>query len=274
MNSRKLQVFNPNNQKTQPNMSAYARQSNQKKRTPFCKFCKDAGKSQSEYTSHYTKDRPGPQGKVVCPTILATKCNYCKKLGHSKSHCSVLKARNNNDKSFQTGRRIRKPMFRPRPPVEAKNSISNWGMATNKEFKTKIDRASRSGRVVSRSATNTNQFESLNGDEKVRRVIVGPKVASANPVVVGAWATKLEIEESTEQVVFKTLREIEEEESDRLYDEELADELGAMATLGPRPASLQRDSTIRWGDEIDEIDEMDGAEYQGAAYTQQDGWYD
>ena len=60
---------------------------------PFCKVCFDAGKSEEEYTSHYLKDRPGPNGKVICPTLLTTECRYCHEHGHFKSHCPDLEKR-------------------------------------------------------------------------------------------------------------------------------------------------------------------------------------
>jgi hypothetical protein len=63
------------------------------KRKQFCKCCFDAGKDEAAYTSHYLKDKPGPQGKVVCPTLLATECRYCHEVGHYKSHCPILKER-------------------------------------------------------------------------------------------------------------------------------------------------------------------------------------
>ena len=37
----------------------------------FCKFCYDCGEDEKVYTSHYVKDQPGPNGRVVCPKILA-----------------------------------------------------------------------------------------------------------------------------------------------------------------------------------------------------------
>jgi hypothetical protein len=59
---------------------------------PYCKVCHDAGKSEKEYTSHYVKSAPGPEGKVVCPTLLAQCCGYCGNCGHTPKFCPVLAA--------------------------------------------------------------------------------------------------------------------------------------------------------------------------------------
>lgn len=55
--------------------------------TPFCKVCWDAGLPVAEFTSHYVKDQPGPDGKVVCPTLLAQKCLDCGVAGHTSGYC-------------------------------------------------------------------------------------------------------------------------------------------------------------------------------------------
>ena len=55
--------------------------------TPFCKVCYDAGLSTGEFTSHFVKDQPGPNGRVVCPTLLAQKCLICGVPGHTSSYC-------------------------------------------------------------------------------------------------------------------------------------------------------------------------------------------
>ena len=60
---------------------------------PYCKVCFDAGCSRTEYTSHYVKDQPGPDGKVVCPTLLNQACRICGKTGHTSSYCSQYRAR-------------------------------------------------------------------------------------------------------------------------------------------------------------------------------------
>ena len=58
-----------------------------------CGVCQKAGRSESEYTSHYTKSVPGPQGVVICPTILNNECSYCYERGHFKSACPQLAAK-------------------------------------------------------------------------------------------------------------------------------------------------------------------------------------
>jgi hypothetical protein len=61
--------------------------------TPFCKVCRDAGRPEKEYTSHYVKDQPGPNGKVVCPTLLNQACRICHKTGHTSSYCPQYRRR-------------------------------------------------------------------------------------------------------------------------------------------------------------------------------------
>lgn len=58
---------------------------------PFCGVCFNSGKTEKEYTSHYTKSVPGAKGLVCCPTILQHTCEYCKEKGHFKANCHILK---------------------------------------------------------------------------------------------------------------------------------------------------------------------------------------
>ena len=56
-------------------------------KAPFCKVCYDAGLTTDDFTSHFVKDQPGPNGRVVCPTLLAQKCLICGVPGHTSSYC-------------------------------------------------------------------------------------------------------------------------------------------------------------------------------------------
>ena len=61
---------------------------------PYCKVCHDAGKPENVYTSHFVKDKQGPEGKVACPYLLSLTCTYCKKKeGHTAKHCPNLRAK-------------------------------------------------------------------------------------------------------------------------------------------------------------------------------------
>jgi len=55
--------------------------------------CRDAGRPESEYTSHFVKDQPGPNGKVVCPMLLNQACRICEKPGHTSSYCPQYRSR-------------------------------------------------------------------------------------------------------------------------------------------------------------------------------------
>ncbi len=57
----------------------------------FCKVCQDAGKPESEYRSHFTRETPEPNSRVLCPTLLALECRFCYKKGHTIKYCSALK---------------------------------------------------------------------------------------------------------------------------------------------------------------------------------------
>ena len=63
----------------------------------FCKICKDTGKSLDEYTSHYVRETPDPNSKVVCPTLIAAVCRYCKNGGHTVKHCPKIQAKNRQE---------------------------------------------------------------------------------------------------------------------------------------------------------------------------------
>lgn len=55
------------------------------KKIPFCKVCKDSGKSEAVFTSHTVKDS---HGKTICPTLLKLNCKKCGKPGHTINYCA------------------------------------------------------------------------------------------------------------------------------------------------------------------------------------------
>jgi len=84
-------------------------------RKPCCKVCKDAGKTESEFSSHWPRDT---EGKTICPTLLAQDCRYCGKAGHTVKYCHKLEkdnaAREKASKSVQP-KAVPKPAPKPAP---------------------------------------------------------------------------------------------------------------------------------------------------------------
>lgn len=62
---------------------------------PCCKVCRDAGKSENEYTSHGLKNE---RGIIICPTLLEQSCRYCSKRGHTVKYCPTLSKNTKEDK--------------------------------------------------------------------------------------------------------------------------------------------------------------------------------
>lgn len=77
--------------KIQAQTSHQAKESAHKMGKPFCKVCFDAGKPEKDYTSHYVKSAPGPNGKLACPTLLNQACLNCGRPGHTSGYCIEAK---------------------------------------------------------------------------------------------------------------------------------------------------------------------------------------
>ena len=94
-----------------------------------CLHCKNIGKSEQEYRSHWIRESPDSSAKVVCPELLKASCNYCGTLGHLVSYCQVLKKDNKekykiekNEKSFKKRSEIQQPVLDSKKMI-SRNSI-------------------------------------------------------------------------------------------------------------------------------------------------------
>lgn len=69
------------------NFNSNTRVVNAPRKQPCCKVCKDAGKSETDYSSHWPRD---DEGNTICPTLLAQECRYCHESGHTVKYCKKL----------------------------------------------------------------------------------------------------------------------------------------------------------------------------------------
>jgi hypothetical protein len=108
--------------------SSYSRNSTTNPKT-LCVVCRDAGKTEKEYTSHFVKDQPGPNGKVVCPTLLNQACRICGETGHTSSYCSQYRPRRDDRRDDRREERYierepRRDIEREEPRREDRRDIS------------------------------------------------------------------------------------------------------------------------------------------------------
>lgn len=54
----------------------------------FCKYCWDRGLPTAVCFSHFVKDRKGPHGVIICPTLLSDDCMRCGLRGHTPQYCT------------------------------------------------------------------------------------------------------------------------------------------------------------------------------------------
>jgi hypothetical protein len=90
---------------------------------PYCKVCHDAGKPENVYTSHFVKDKQGPEGKVACPYLLSLTCTYCKKKeGHTAKHCPNLLAKHTQAQAKQPQTQAKQPQTQAQAKQQEKPS--------------------------------------------------------------------------------------------------------------------------------------------------------
>jgi len=121
----------------QTKMSRTVRNNNDAMSRPFCKICFDAGKPESEYTSHRIRRTSDPNSDVTCPVLLATECRYCHQMGHTISRC-ILREQNNRarDAPVATTRPVALAVQAPVPVPVARPTNSRFAVLLDDEEET------------------------------------------------------------------------------------------------------------------------------------------
>ncbi len=210
---------------------------------PFCKFCKDSGKTQQEFTSHYPKDKPGKGGRVVCPTILANDCRYCHKKGHAKSHCPVLKAKNSRNRL--SGRNHFRRRVQPTP-----QNLNGWVMTAGRQQRPRPVASTKP------KAISYNAFAALvqDDDESTTRRVALPKVVKPAEVK-GTWAKKPDLSEKAvaEKLAAKKQENAEAEPChEDVYDARVSLNRAAYEVFNQSPVPSYIGS---WADAVDSEEE-------------------
>ena len=112
-------------------------------RKPCCKVCKDAGKTESEFSSHWPKDK---EGNTICPTLLAQDCRYCGKAGHTVKYCQKL------EKDNAAREKASKPKFQPAAARPEPSGAKASGFALLMDSDSDSDESPRSPKRTQKKA--------------------------------------------------------------------------------------------------------------------------
>jgi hypothetical protein len=148
-----------------------------------CKFCKDAGKSEEEYMSHFLRESKDPKSRITCPTLLAIECRYCFKKGHTVSKCSKLLKEKNGEKKKVPSAPIKKAWTDNTRVLEINhfNLLSDFG---DSDIEEEIDsNASTSSMCLDCDTTTT---ESSNGKMSYAQILAKPVSVVVNVPEVAA----------------------------------------------------------------------------------------
>lgn len=101
----------------------------------FCKFCYDCKQPKTVYTSHYTKDKSGPEGVVICPLILSSECRYCHEKGHLKKCCPKLMRKKRGSKQYKKSKKETKRVAM----VEKSTPKNDWTTVINNRKELRVN---------------------------------------------------------------------------------------------------------------------------------------
>lgn len=239
--------------------------------TPFCKVCYDAGKPKELYLSHFVKDRPGPGGCVVCPTLLNQECRYCKEKGHTPTHCPKLaekqppratekqQPRATETWSYQTPRKTHttQPRVAPGAPPRVRREEKT-------EEKVSASVVSSTNRFAALLAeVDSDDEDMMTTSEEVRKAIAkGPRAVEEpkKPVLVG-WAA-MAAKPAQVQVVERADVAQETPKRQVKYPDNPWKQMGLEAEkrLRAQPRSKWWGGEVRrWGDEDSDSDDDDAS---------------
>lgn len=123
----------------------------QQTKKPYCKVCFDAGKPESEYSSHWVRTLPDRSGKttVTCPTLLNTECRYCYQSGHTTKFCKVLEKKNKVMERAEKAEMVSKKTKQSAPKEKKPSSVFAGLMDSDSEDEVKVSKSVENYPVLS-----------------------------------------------------------------------------------------------------------------------------
>ena len=146
----------------------------------ICKVCQDAGKSESEYTSHFVRDSPGPNGKVICPTLLSQKCRGCGVNGHTYKYCPSIKNQVKEDHHEQRWKQAEEKLIQSVKVPQQKKEVKEFVVKSGKYASILLSSSSDEEDDVPNQKIAHKKSRIMDDDEVIIQVVPVVPVVPAN----------------------------------------------------------------------------------------------
>ena len=215
-----------------------SRNNNNKKNTvsdqKYCKVCQDAGKSEAEFRSHFTRESRDPNSKVTCPILLALECRYCYKNGHTVKYCPIIKEREKmhrreeaSYRQYEMDKKASKPIEKPKQAP--RNVFTCLNCDSDDENNNQLTEEFPGLVNANITAPNNNKNKNSNYAAALATAIPEPKVIKLAPVPLPKTTVSVLVPEKKIEfpnIIKKpSMLSWADEESDSSDDEEEEEEL-------------------------------------------------
>jgi hypothetical protein len=197
----------------------------------YCKVCQDAGKSEAEFRSHFTRESRDPNSKVTCPLLLALECRYCYKNGHTVKYCPIIKEREKQNKreeasyrNYEMGKKASKPIEKTKQAPRNAFTCLNCDSDDEDTKVTHKKLTEEFPELVKANITAPNKNN--NYAAALATAVPEPKVVKSVPIPISLSKTEVQVTKKVEVPIIKksSMLSWADEESDSSDDEEEEEE--------------------------------------------------
>lgn len=173
---------------------------NYKTSTKFCNFCKNAGKTESEYTSHFLRESKDPNSRIMCPTLLSMECRYCFKKGHTVSKCKKLLNKGNSVMDA--------PVKKERKTFVMETPFNKFNLLSDEDYSDMEDNADEASASSCMECSVVSNDSSINNTVTYASILARPYIAPVTEKImpVANYRATVSDDDSSDMSAFRNYK--------------------------------------------------------------------
>jgi hypothetical protein len=225
----------------------------------FCKVCFDAGKPEQVYTSHYVKSAPGPNSKVVCPTLLSQDCGYCFKSGHTPKFCPVIaKNKAAEDKARKQAMYSQEAATTEQKKQVPKKHLNAFAALDSSDSETEAENITAINTKVEIKSIE-EEFPALSSSNAKKPLSSKAPIISGYATAAAANVIECDINVAINKSTMRQMPPLNRTKTQQAVEEYKGDDDDSWteAYVPPKPLSIPLASQINWSFRDDDSDDED-----------------